>query len=106
MTPDEFRRYGHQAIDWIADFLACPERYPVTPGVRPGELSDSLPRSGPGRGEAMDTILADFERLIVPATTHWNHPGFMAYFAVSGSPAGILGELLTAALNGNGMLWK
>lgn len=106
MTPEEFRRYGHQAIDWVADYLAHPERYPVLPSVKPGELTDALPARGPERGEPMDAILADFERLIIPATTHWNHPGFMAYFAISASPEGVLGELLSAALNGNGMLWK
>jgi aromatic-L-amino-acid decarboxylase len=106
MTPEEFRRYGHQAIDWVADFLAHGERYPVLPPVRPGELTDALPARGPEKGEPMETILADFERLIVPACTQWNHPGFLAYFANSGTPEGILGELLAAALNGNGMLWK
>ena len=78
----------------------------MLPPVKPGELTDALPACGPEHGEPMDAILADFERLIVPAMTHWNHPGFMAYFANSAPPAGILGELLTAALNGNGMLWK
>jgi aromatic-L-amino-acid decarboxylase len=106
MTPEEFRRYGHQAIDWVADYLARPERYPVLPSVKPGQLTDSLPACGPERGESMETILADFERLVVPAMTHWNHPGFLAYFANSSTPEGILGELLAAALNGNGMLWK
>jgi aromatic-L-amino-acid decarboxylase len=106
MTPEEFRRYGHQAIDWVADFLAHVERYPVLPPVKPGELTDSLPAHGPEKGEPMEAILADFERLIVPASTQWNHPGFFAYFANSATPEGILGELLTAALNGNGMVWK
>jgi aromatic-L-amino-acid/L-tryptophan decarboxylase len=106
MTPDEFRHHGHQAIDWIADFLANPTRYPVLPAVKPGELTDALPGAGPERGESMEKIFADFERLIVPATTHWNHPGFMAYFANSSTAEGILGELFTAALNSNGMLWK
>ena len=106
MTPEEFRRYGYQAIDWVADYLAHADRYPVLPPVKPGELTDALPVCGPEKGEPMEAILADFERLIVPAMTHWNHPGFMAYFANSAPPAGILGELLTAALNGNGMLWK
>src|SRR5512146_3061465 len=106
MTPDEFRRYGHQAIDWIADFLANPARYPVLPAVKPGGLTDALPDAGPERGESMDQGFADFERLIVPAMTHWNHPGFMAYFANSATGEGILGELLASALNGNGMLWK
>jgi aromatic-L-amino-acid decarboxylase len=106
MTPDEFRRYGHQAIEWIAAYLENPERYPVLPRVSPGELTDALPASGPERGEPMDAILSDFDRLIVPALTLWNHPGFLAYFASSGTPEGIIGELLTAAVNGNGMLWK
>jgi aromatic-L-amino-acid decarboxylase len=106
MTPDEFRLYGHRAIDWIASFLASPERYPVAPSIQPGQLTDALPPCGPERGESMEAILGDFERLIVPAMTHWNHPGFMAYFANSSTPEGILGELLAAALNGNGMLWK
>ena len=106
MTPEEFRLYGHRAIDWVADYLAHPERYPVLPPVKPGQLTDALPARGPERGESMDAILDDFERLIPPAMTHWNHPGFMAYFANSATPEGILGELLAAALNGNGMLWK
>src|SRR5438067_3259964 len=106
MTPDDFRRHGHHAIEWIAEYLENPGRYPVLPPVNPGELTDALPAAGPERGEPMEQILADFERLIVPAMTHWNHPGFMAYFANSATPEGILGELFTAALNANGMLWK
>ncbi len=106
MTPEEFRLYGHQAVDWVAEYLAHPERYPVLPPVKPGQLTGALPARGPECGEPMSAILADFERLIVPAMTHWNHPGFLAYFANSATPEGILGELLTAALNGNGMLWK
>jgi aromatic-L-amino-acid decarboxylase len=106
MTSEEFRRYGYQAIDWIADYLAQPGRYPVLARVEPGQLAAALPAAGPERGEPMEAILADFERLIVPAVTHWNHPGFMAYFAISASEPGILGELLATALNLNGMLWK
>lgn len=106
MTPDEFRRLGYRAIDWVADYLSDPTRYPVLPPIHPGDLTDALPAAGPERGEPMEAILSDFERLIVPAMTHWNHPGFLAYFANSAPPEGILGELLAAALNGNGMLWK
>lgn len=106
MTPEEFRKYAHQAVDWAAEYLAHAERYPVLPAVKPGELTDALPAHGPERGESMDAILADFERLILPATTHWNHPGFMAYFGISASPEGVIGEVLAATLNVNGMLWK
>jgi aromatic-L-amino-acid decarboxylase len=106
MSPDEFRLHGHQVVDWIADYLAHPEIHPVLPRVKPGELTDSLPRSGPECGEAMAAILKDFEDKIVPASTHWNHPGFMGYFATSATGPGILGEILTAGLNANGMVWQ
>jgi aromatic-L-amino-acid decarboxylase len=106
MTPEEFRRYGYQTVDWIAGYLANPEQYPVFPSVEPGQLTDALPAKGPEQGEPTEALLADFERLILPAVTHWNHPGFMAYFANSAPPPGILAEMLIAALNLNGMLWK
>src|SRR5438270_1800513 len=106
MSPEEFRRYGHEAVDWIAGFLEHIRDYPVLPAVAPGELADSLPAAGPERGERMEALLRDFRERIVPATTIWNHPRFFAYFSISSSGPGILGELLTAALDVNGMLWK
>lgn len=106
MSPAEFRKHGHTVIDWIADYLDRPEQWPVLPDVKPGELRSALPQSPPLHGEQMDTILEDFQQLIVPATTHWNHPAFMAYFANSSTAAGVLGEALTAALNVNAMLWR
>ena len=90
----------------MADYLAQSGRYPVLPHMKPGDLMDALPRCAPENGEPMSAIFEDFQRLIVPAATHWNHPGFMAYFATSASGPGILGEMLSAALNMNGMLWK
>jgi aromatic-L-amino-acid/L-tryptophan decarboxylase len=106
MSAEEFRRFGHQVIDWVADYLAHPERYPVLAQVEPGRLRSALPPAAPEGGEPMGDILADVERQIVPALTHWNHPGFFAYFSVSASAPGILGELLAAAFNVNGMLWR
>jgi aromatic-L-amino-acid/L-tryptophan decarboxylase len=106
MSPAEFRKHGHAVIDWIADYLEKPDKWPVLPAVRPGEVRDALPQSPPLRGEPMDRILEDFQTMIVPATTHWNHPAFMAYFANSSTGAGVLGETLTAALNVNAMLWR
>jgi aromatic-L-amino-acid decarboxylase len=106
MSPAEFRKHGYAVIDWIADYLDAPEKWPVLPAVRPGDVRRALPQFPPERGESMDEILADFQRIIVPATTHWNHPAFMAYFANSSTAAGVLGEALTAALNVNAMLWR
>ncbi len=106
MSPEEFRRAGHEAVDWIADYLADARKYPVLPFMEPGGLIDKLPRSAPERGEPADSLLEDFRRLILPATTHWNHPRFLAYFANTGSAPGVLGEMLAAALNNNAMVWK
>ena len=106
MSGDDFRRYGHQVVDWIADYLAAPQRYPVLARSQPGDIKSQLPADPPHRPEPMDAILADFENIVLPGITHWNHPAFFAYFATSGSAPGILGELLAAALNVNGMLWR
>jgi hypothetical protein len=106
MSPDEFRASGHQVVDWIADYLRDIRDLPVLPNVQPGGLIDALPAAGPEKGESMDAIFADFQNLIVPGITHWNHPRFFAYFSISASGPGILGEMLAAALNVNHMLWK
>jgi aromatic-L-amino-acid decarboxylase len=106
MSPNEFRAAAHQAVDWIADYLRDIRDLPVLPDVQPGELMDALPAAGPEQGESMDAILADFRNLIVPGITHWNHPRFFAYFSISASGPGVLGEMLAAALNVNHMLWK
>src|SRR6185369_14004342 len=106
MSAEEFRRYGHQLIDWVADYLSHPERYPVLSQNRPGEVKAALPDAPPAIGESFDAILEDLDRVIVPGMTHWNHPAFFAYFATSGSAPGILGELLSAAFNPNAMLWR
>ncbi len=106
MDPDEFRRAGHQLVDWIADYFDNPARYPVLSRVRPGDVASALPPHAPADGESFDAIFADFERVIVPGLTHWNHPGFFAYFAITGSAPGVLAEMLSAALNVQAMLWR
>ncbi len=103
---EEFRESGHQTVDWIASYLADTRKYPVVPHIKPGELIDALPASAPQKGEPFEAILRDFESLVLPAVTHWNHPAFMAYFACTGSTPAILGEMLAAALNTNGLHWK
>jgi aromatic-L-amino-acid decarboxylase len=106
MDPVEFRRQAHALVDWIATYLEQVERYPVVPRVAPGDVRAALPAQAPEHGEAFEQVFADFERVLVPALTHWNHPGFLAYFASSASPPGVLGEMLASALNQQAMLWK
>lgn len=107
MDPEEFRRHAHRVADWIADYLGGGvEWFPVLAPVRPGEVAARLPVSAPETPEAMDDILRDFENVILPGVTHWNAPGFLAYFGITASGAGILGEALAAALNVNAMLWR
>src|SRR4051794_531219 len=103
---NEFRHAASEAVEWIADYLEHTRDYPVVPAVKPGDLVDALPRSGPERGESFEAILRDFRDKVMPAVTHWNHPGFMAYFACTGSTPAILGEMFAAALNTNGLHWK
>lgn len=106
MPPEEFRKSGHELIDWIADYLINIEEYPVLPNTKPGELKKRFPKNPPETGEDIEEILSDINRKIIPGVTHWNHPKFMAYFNSTSSGPGILAELLTAALNQNGMNWK
>jgi len=103
---EDFRRAAHESVDWIAEYLVNTRDYPVVAGTIPGALVDALPPSGPERGESFEAILRDFREKVIPAVTHWNHPGFMAYFATTGSTPAILGEMLAAALNTNGLHWK
>ncbi len=106
LSVEEFRRFGHEVVDWIAHYLDSVRDYPVLPRTEPGELFDALPKKGPDEGESMEQILRDFQEQIVPAMTHWNHPRFFSYFSVSASASGILAEMLAAAVNMNGMLWQ
>lgn len=106
MNPDEFRRHGHALVDWIADYFDHVERYPVLARVKPGDITAALPGSAPEDAEPFESIMADFERVLVPGLTHWNHPGFLAYFDSCGSPPGVLAEFLCAALNQQAMLWR
>ena len=106
MDIEEFKKYGHELIDWIGNYLKNIEKYPVLSQVKPGDIKNNLPKSAPKSSESMEKIIEDIENIIVPGITHWNHPNFYAYFSNTGSMPGILGELLTAAFNVNGILWK
>jgi len=106
MDTEAFRRYGHQVVDWMADYLANAGTYPVLAQTAPGAIRRALPAQPPVHAEAMEDILADVDRVIMPGITHWNSPGFLAYFSITGSGPGILGEMLSGALNINAMLWR
>lgn len=103
--PRLFRQALHQAADLVADYVAGVDSYPVLPGIAPGDVLARLPESPPEQAESFEAQLADYRQLVEPNVTHWNHPGFLAYFSSSGSEPGILGELLSAGLSVNGMLW-
>ncbi|HEX6507549.1 MAG TPA: pyridoxal-dependent decarboxylase, partial [Chloroflexota bacterium] len=106
MPAESFRESGHRVVNWLADYFEHVEEFSVLSRNRPGDIVSALPPSAPERGEDMDTILRDFERVILPGITHWNHPAFFAYFAVTGSAPGVLAEFLAAGLNVNAMLWR
>lgn len=106
MSAEDFRRFGHELVDWIANYFEHIEDLPVLAQIEPGDLKAQLPASAPQEGESMAAILADVDRLIVPALTHWSHPSFFAYFATSTSAPGIFGELLSAAFDVKSMLWR
>lgn len=106
LPPADLRRVLHRAADMVADYLERVADYPVVPRIAPGDVRRMLPAEPPTEPESLDRIIDDYRRIIEPNTTHWNHPGFMAYFAVTGSAPGIAGEMLAAALNVNAMLWR
>ncbi len=106
MKNEDFRRSGHQFVDWIADYFENIEKFPVLSRVEPGDVKKLIPAVPPSRGEAMEGIFADFEKIILPGITHWQHPGWFAYFPANNSPASVLGELLTAGLGAQCMLWQ
>jgi aromatic-L-amino-acid decarboxylase len=106
MTPEEFRRHGHALVEWIAKYFETVESYPALSAATPGDLVRALPPDAPVDGEPFERVIDDLDRLILPATTHWNHPGFFAYFAITGSAPGVLMEFVSAALNQQAMLWR
>ena len=105
MTPDEFRRYGRELIDWIADYYEQVENYPVLSQVQPGDIRAQLPAEPPQQGEDFEAMLKDVDDIILPGITHWQSPNFFAYFPTGASFPSILGDLLSSGLGVQGMLW-
>lgn len=105
MNNKEFRKYAHQMVDWMADYFEQIEDYPVKAQVQPKEIYDQLPEQAPLEGEEMSVIFKDFQDIILPGITHWQHPNFFAYFPANTSFPSILGEMLTATLGAQCMIW-
>lgn len=106
MTPEEFRRYGHSVVDWIADYQARVESLPVMSRVKPGDIRAKLPENPPLEGEPFEALLRDMDRVILPGITHWQSPNWFGYFPCNASGPGILGDLLSSGLGVQGMLWS
>ena len=106
MDPEAFRAAGHDVVDRIADYLAAVEDRAVFPSIEPGSLAPLFPAEPPEEPAPIEAILDDYARYVEPNVTHWQHPGFMAYFATTASGPGILGEMLTAGIGSNAMLWR
>jgi len=106
LTPEDLRRHGRRSVDWVADYLTNIESFPVLATSTPGAIAAMLPPSAPEEPEPFDVLLEDLARIVLPGTTHWQSPGFFAYFPANSSPPAILADLVTAGLGVNGMLWS
>ena len=106
MSGNGFLDDAARAARWIASYRESVANLPVLPRVQPGDVAAGLPEEPPEKPEPLESVLADLDDVIVPGLTHWNHPGFFAYFCSSTTDAGVLAEFLAAELNQNAMLWR
>ncbi|MBN2408797.1 MAG: aspartate aminotransferase family protein [Candidatus Aminicenantes bacterium] len=106
MENKDFREFGHRVVDWVADYFENIEKYAVLSRVKPGAIKARLPLKPPAQGESMESILADFEDIVLPGITHWQHPGWFGYFPANNSPASVLAEILTAGIGAQCMVWQ
>ena len=105
MSPDEFRRLGHDYVDWVASYWERVADLPVQSPVSPGDVLAGLPATPPAQGEGLDSMLADLDRHVVPGLTNWQHPSFFAFFPANTSGPGVLADIISSGLGVNGMNW-
>ena len=103
---DEFRRHGHELVDWVADYLETIEDRPITSDVKPGDIRAMLPETAPEQPEPFEDVVRDLDEIILPGITHWQSPGWFGFFPANSSPSSILGELVSAGLSTQGMMWS
>jgi aromatic-L-amino-acid decarboxylase len=106
MTPDEFRKCGHEIVDWLADYRAHLAEHPVMSACQPGDVRDALPSSPPDHGDSLNGITTELDRIIVPGMSHWQHPGWYAYFPANASLASVLGDLVSSGFGAIGLNWQ
>ena len=106
MDNDQFRKHAHQLVDWMADYLDEVEQYPVRSQAQPREIIDQRPEKPPEYGESFQDMMDDFQDIIIPGMTHWQHPSFHAYFPANSSPPSLLAEMLTSTLAAQCMIWQ
>jgi aromatic-L-amino-acid decarboxylase len=106
MTTEEFRKHAHELVEWMADYMENVEKYPVRSSVAPGEIFKKIPEKAPQQAESFDSLMRDFNEIIMPGITHWQHPDFFAYFPANTSPASVLAEMMTATLGAQCMIWE
>ena len=106
MPSEDFRRFGHELVDWIADYFERIDELPVLSQIEPGWLKGELPKSAPDAGEDFAEVVKDIDRLVLPAVTHWNHPNFHGLFSTSASSVGVFGDMLASTFDMKAMLWR
>jgi aromatic-L-amino-acid decarboxylase len=106
MDKDSFKKWGYRCVDWVADYLDEAEKYPVRSQLTPGDIRKKIPAGAPLQGEDMEKIMRDFQEIILPGITHWQHPSWFAYFPANSSPPSVLAELLTAGIGAQCMIWQ
>jgi aromatic-L-amino-acid decarboxylase len=106
MDNSDFKKHGHEVLDWMADYFKKVESYPVKSAVRPKDIYKQIPETAPTEGESFETIFDDFKKIIMPGITHWNHPSFFAFFPANNSYPSILGEMIMSTLAAQCMVWE
>ena len=106
INSEEFRKYAHEFVDWMADYLESVEKLPVKSQVKPGDIYRQIPDNPPDEGESMDEIFQDFKQIILPGMTHWQSPNYFAYFTANSSYPSVLAEMLTSTMAAQCMVWK